>query len=518
MNLGDYSGWWARMRGDKPAAVFGDQTLTWAELDARANGLAAALQDMGVERGDRVGCLLPNCMEWLASYVAVLKAGAILVPLNPGYGDSELREIEAQAECRAVVSSARLMRKLAPELGANAADEAPRLYTRRRAKSDAILLSDAMASGAMPTDVRVAPDDVAVLSYTSGSTGLPKGVMLTHQGIHAVTTSVILEHRWTSEEQVLLLAPLAFTGGVIVVATTAYLSGACLHIEPAFDPARALQLIVQRRITSVTAVPILFERLSMVPGFASADISSLRLAISGGAPVSENLLKLYRDKGVCLRQTYGCTEGCGYLSIPTETDAWRKPWSCGSPLPTVQIRIVDEAGAICATDRSGEIQLRGVQVMKGYWRNPDADRAAWSDDWNGRWYSTGDIGSFDEAGHLRVLDRKKSMIISGGVNVYPAEVEREIGRIAGVAEGLCFGRPDPVWGERVVVAVFATQPLDPETLLAECRERLGAYKAPRELILSRKPLPRTSTGKLPRHRLDEIYAALADEPRAAAQS
>lgn len=509
MNLGDYSGWWARMRGDERAAIFENRALSWRELDAQAGGVAAALQALGVARGDRVGVLLGNCMEWYVAYIAAFKAGAILVPLNPGYGDAELREIAAQAECRVLVSKPALMRRLSAE--APESDAAVRLYPRDGAP---LGFAQAAASGARPREVRVAGDDVAVISFTSGSTGLPKGVMLTHHNICAVSTSVMLEHRWTSHEQVLLLAPFAFTGGVIVVLTPTYLSGACLHIEAALDAAGALERIRTRRITSLTAVPIFYERIAAVPGFSEADISSLRLAISGGAPVSAQLLRSFAAKGVCLRQTYGCTEGCGFLSAPTEADARAHPELCGWPLPTVQLRVVDDEGRDCAANEAGEIWLRGAQVTKGYWRNPRADAEAFADDW----YKTGDLGSLDELGRLRILDRKKSMIISGGVNVYPAEVERAIGAIPGIAEVLCFGRPDAEWGERVVAAVFGPQPLDPAALLAECKTRLGSYKAPKEIIVSAKPLPRTSTGKLPRSKLDALYAALADQPRATADA
>lgn len=507
MNLGDYAAYWAKMRGEQPAAVFGDETLSWAELNRQADGVAAALQQLGVGKGDRVACLLTNCMEWALTYIATLKAGAILVPLNTGYGDGQLREIEQQADCSVVVSRPGFMVKLLPELSTT--DDVVCLYPRKSAQP-AVALRRAAVSGAVPTDVRVAPDDVAIISYTSGSTGLPKGVMLTHVGIVAFATSQILALRMTSEEQVLLIAPFAFTGGVISVFTPAYVVGACVHIEDTLNPARIFDLIVERRITQLTAVPIFYERIAAIPGFAGADISCLRLPITGGAPVSESLLKLYNDKGVCIRQVYGCTEGCGLLAMPTEQYALEKPWSCGWPLPTVQIRLIDAGDQPCAVGEAGEILLRGVQVMKGYWRNEKADSEAWLDGW----FRTGDMGVFDELGHLKLVDRKKNMIISGGVNIYPAEIEREMAAIPGLAEILAFGRPDKVWGERVVAVVYGPGALDAVALLAESRRLLGGYKAPKELIVSRKPLPRTPSGKLPRNDLDQLYAALADEPHA----
>lgn len=507
MNLGDYSAYWARMRGDQPAALFGDETLTWSELNRQADGVAAALQELGVGKGDRVACLLTNCMEWALTYIATLKAGAILVPLNTGYGDGQLREIEQQADCSVVVSRPKFMAKLLPELATK--DDGVCLYPRKGAHTP-VPLRKAAASGATPTDVRVAPDDVAIISYTSGSTGLPKGVMLTHVGIVAFATSQILALRMTSEEQVLLIAPFAFTGGVISVFTPAYVVGACVHIEDTLDPARIFDLIVNRRITQLTAVPIFYERIAAIPGFEEADIRCLRLPITGGAPVAEALLKRYVDKGVCIRQVYGCTEGCGLLAMPTERYALEKPWSCGWPLPTVQIRLIDAGDQDCAVGEAGEILLRGVQVMKGYWRNEKADSEAWLDGW----FRTGDMGVFDELGHLKLVDRKKNMIISGGVNIYPAEVEREMGAIPGLAEILSFGRADSVWGERVVAVVYGAGATDPVFLLSECRRLLGGYKAPKEIIISSKPLPRTPSGKISRSDLDQLYTSLQGEPRA----
>jgi fatty-acyl-CoA synthase len=200
------------------------------------------------------------------------------------------------------------------------------------------------------------------------------------------------------------------------------------------------------------------------------------------------------------------------LAAPADADAARKPWSCGSALPTVDIRLIDAEEQPCKAGEPGEILLKGVQVMRGYWNNPEANRDAWLDGW----YRTGDMGVFDEAGHLQIVDRKKNMIITGGVNVYPAEVERSMSTLPGISEVLVFGRPDPVWGERVVAVVFGGGTLEPQGVLDACKPLLGSYKTPKELIVSDRPLPRTTTGKLSRADNDRLYAALADLPRASA--
>lgn len=509
MNLGDYSAYWARLRADQPAVVCNGQTLSWRELDAQADGVAAALQALGVVKGERVGCLLNNCAEWVITYIAALKTGAMLVPLHLRYSDKQLSEIERQADCRVVVSRPDQIARLADVPPAQTASP-NEICLYSRVSAEFVTLRRAADSGARPRRVETEHGDVAVISYTSGSTGLPKGVMLTHDGIFAFASSQLMAQRWTSEEQVLLLAPFAFTGGVISGLTPTYLIGACLHIEENADPLRVLAIIRERRITSLTAVPIFFERIAAAPDFAAADISCLRLAITGGAPVPEALLKQYVDKGVSIRQVYGCTEACGMIAQPSEAVALAKPWTCGWPLATLRVRTVDDHGRDVAAGERGEIWLQGEQMMRGYWRNPQADAEAWTDGW----YRTGDIGVFDADGHLSIVDRKKNMIITGGVNVYAAEVEREMAGIAGVAEVLVFGRPDRNWGERVVAAIHGPSPLDPAALLEQGKQLLGSYKAPKEVIFSRTPLPRTTTGKIARSEIDALYASLASEPRA----
>lgn len=508
MNLGRYSAYWARLRGDSPALVFRGEAMSWAEFDRSVDGVAASLQRLGVVKGDRVGVLLNNCVEWAISYAAVFRIGALLVPLNPRYGDNELKLIDGQMACAVVVSNPELIAKLG--VNAAGANGEVGLYAMRSGAVETF--SQAAASGACPDAVETQPSDPAAICFTSGSTGLPKGAVLSHEAIMANAHSEILAFRWTSEERVLLLAPFAFTGGVISVFTPAYVAGACTYIEEVPSPERALELILQEGITSITAVPILFERIAACPGFEAGDLSRLRTAITGGAPVSESLLKRYAERGVCIRQTYGCTEGCGMLAAPTERDALAKPWSCGWALPSVDIRIVDAADRPCGVGEAGEILLRGIQVTSGYWNNPEANAQSWLDGW----YRTGDMGLIDEDGHLRIVDRKKSMIITGGVNVYPAEVERGMSALPDVAEVIVFGRPDDMWGERVVAVVYGPQEAAAQSLLDACKPLLGSYKAPKELIVSDRPLPRTTSGKISRGEIDRLYASLADFPRATA--
>ncbi|MDB5970165.1 MAG: putative fatty-acid--CoA ligase [Hydrocarboniphaga sp.] len=513
MNLGRFSDYWARFRADSPALQHKGVVMTWAQLDRAADTVAASLIRLGVMPGDRVGCMLPNSMEWAITLIATLKAGAIIVPLNTRYGEHELRQIAAQVSVKLVVTLPSLIGKLGAEQADLQSDcDEVSLYTVDRPGVPPMRWKQAVASFTGPVLTSVASDDAAALCFTSGSTGLPKGVVLTHQNIQTFALGQITALEWTSDERVLMLAPFAFTGGVISVFMPAYIVGGCIYIEEGLDAERALHLFVTEGITCLAGVPVLFERIAACKGFADADIRKLRTSMIGGAPVPEALLQTWLTKGVLLRQVYGCSEGCGLIAVPNADVARRKPWSCGWPLQSIDLKLCRDDGTACAPNEAGEIQIRGQQVMQGYWQNDDANRSAWNDGW----FQTGDMGIVDDEGHLQVVDRKKNMLISGGVNVYPAEVERAMGELLGLSEVLVFGRPDERWGERVVAAVHGPATLDPETLLKESRRLLGDYKAPREIILSPKPLPRTTTGKLPRHDLDALYRSLHDCPRAIA--
>lgn len=512
MNLARYADYWARMRGESLAAVFKEHRLSWADLNTKANAVAAALQQAGIGKGDRVGCLLNNCMEWVVTFVAVLRAGAILVPLNPRYGNGELCEIAAQTDCTALVSVAEHVGRINPKVAGRVADSGDIQIFPMKSDAAPISLREAVAAGGIPVPVETAADDVAVITFTSGSTGLPKGAMLTHRSIEAHASSVFKVFGWTNDERVLLLAPFAFTGGLICVYTPAYIIGGAIFIEETLDAERALAIISREKITGLTGVPILWERMAASPDFAAANLGSLKTATTGGAPVAEALLKQYTDKGVCVRQTYGCTEAGGWIAVPNPRDAIAKPWSCGWASPTLEYRVVDVNGRACAVGEAGEILLRGEQMFRGYWANPEATAEAWT---NG-WYRTGDLGKLDEAGCLQIADRKKNMVISGGVNVYPAEVERAMSGLDGVAEVVAFGMPDATWGERVVAVVHGQEVLDPQSIMKACRTALGAYKTPKEIIISSKPLPRTSTGKVPRNNLPQFYETLHGETRAVA--
>ncbi len=427
------------------------------------------------------------------------------MPLNARFGSFELRAIEADAECEAIITSR--------EWGANLSDR----FILGEGPADRLIVAATVASGLPPVDledaftsdlplrpVAVAPDDLAAIFYTSGSTGMPKGTMQTHATILAYVFGYTAGFGFTSDDKTLVIAPLAFTGGCLSLLIPMMLIGACAVIEKALVPERVLSLIEAERITFITQVPAIWERLPALPGFAGADLSSLRVAATGGAPVPVSLLETFRCKGVKIRQVYGCTEVGAMGCTPPVELSMRKPWCVGFPQVMLKARIVDGDGKDCPPGMVGELWMKGPQVMTGYWRNEDATKAAFEDGY----FKTGDLAQWDEEGTITIVDRLKNMIISGGVNIYPAEVERALASIGTIEECGVVGVADDKWGERVVAIVHSRMAIDTEILLTQMRPLLGPLKTPREILVSANPLPKTVTNKISRRDLGALYQEL----------
>ena len=321
-----------------------------------------------------------------------------------------------------------------------------------------------------------------------------------------MSTRVGQRYGWQAgEERFLILAPLAFTGGIISCLASQIVIGASGFLESPADAARALDAMVRHRITFMTGVPALWERMASAPGFAAADLSYLRSAGTGGAPVSLALLNSYLAKGVVIRQQYGVSENCGTVCCPDALSASMRPESCGPPVPGVEVEIRDDAGNRVPDGTVGEIFIRGDQIMRGYWNKPEETARAFD---NG-WYRSGDLGRYDEHGGIIVADRKKNMLISGGVNIYPAEVERGMRFIEGLVDIVVFGLPSERWGQEVVAVAYAPTHAETAAIMSAARELLGPIKAPKRMLLSSEPLPKTVSNKVARTGLEELWARLA---------
>ena len=369
--------------------------------------------------------------------------------------------------------------------------------------------AERVTSGRRPAPVDVADDDPFFICYTSGTTGQPKGAVLTHRSWFYASMVRALQGGINKNDRILLPFPLAFTGG-LALAMVALWSGATLVLEPAFEPGRALELIEAQRITVFMAVPTLFQLMAQHPAFAATDISSIRCASSGGATVPVSLLRTFLDRGITMTQTYSLTEvSASGITLPYH-EAFERVGSCGVPAMHSEAKIVDDDGVEVPPGTVGEIAIRGPEVMAGYWRNPEATAAALRDGW----CHTGDLGRMDDDGYFYVVDRAKDMLISGGLNVYPAEIERELAGLDGIVELAVIGVPDERWGETpAVIAVTDGRTLTGADVLARCDGRLADFKLPRYLVVRDSPLPRNMSNKVLKA---ELRAQYADLPETAA--
>ena len=498
MNLAQVCEFWARWQPDAVAIVKDGVPRTWAQLELRTRRVAAGLCAAGVQPGDRVGIYGLNSLQWCELTIAALRAGAAVVPLNIRAATAELAYLVDHSSPAVIAYDSALMARYQP-----LAPDRPGVVTVAlddTAPADRTFsqLSEHPADDA--PKIPISGHDAAVIAFTSGTTGYPKGAVLTHDNVLATINAYTRFEGYNAETTMLCCVPLAFTGGIVNNFLTAFGVGGTLLLEE-FDPARALQLITDYPVTAMTGVPIMYEGIAAAPGFAEADLSALRTAITGGALVPEPLLRRYQAKGVQIRQAYSLTEACGNTTLLPRSHVMTKRDSAGVPSVHTELRILSPEGAQLPVGDAGEIAVRGPQVSPGYWRDPDATAAALVDGW----LRTGDVGVLDEDGFLRVVDRKKDMIISGGLNVYPAEIERVVGEFPGIVEVAAVGVEHPRWGETVALVLHAPGQLDLDKLYGYCRERLSDYKVPRYVALAAEPLPRSMSGKILRRVLRAEY-------------
>ena len=438
----------ARRTPQRVAIDYFGRDVTYVELDRRSDALAAELLERGLRRGERVATLTGNSPEHVIVFFACAKAGLMLVPLNWRLAAPELRYQLDDAEPSVFFVEAEYS-ELASDTGWTFEPLAP---------------PDELVA---PVSVDVADDDGLLLIYTSGTTGRPKGAVLTHANCFWTNLSFDLATGLTGDDVVLQVLPQFHCGGWNVQPLLAWWKGARVVLERSFEPARVLSLLAEKQVTTMMGVPAIYLFLSQEAAFEAADLSSLRLAVVGGAPMHEELIRVWQARGIEIVQGYGLTEAApNVLCLPPE-DAIRKMGSAGKPYAFVEVRLGD----------GDELLVRGPNVFPGYWRNPDATAAVLRDGW----LHTGDIAEVDGDGCYRIRGRLKDMYISGGENVYPAEVEGVLHEHSSVAHAAVVGVPDARWGEAGVAFVVANEPVSEEALLVHCRERLAKFKVPKRV-------------------------------------
>ncbi|KAA9156737.1 long-chain fatty acid--CoA ligase [Amycolatopsis acidicola] len=494
-NLAGLVHYWAEYRPWHTALHFEGTDTTWRELDARSTALARGLRALGVEPGDGVGILMRNRPEFVETVIAIWKAGAFVVPLNIRWTAAELGFPLDNSGVRLVVTEPHF----AGVLGEPAADRDITVVSTEAADGWRTLEAIREPGPRLPEPGR---DDMAFLFYTSGTTGYPKGVRINHGNIIASALAVALGDGVTWRDRTLVAIPMAFTGGMNTYVRETLICGATLVLAPRFDPEYVMHLAAEQRATVWSSVPVIFEQVLHHKDFGSLDLSSLWLCRAAGATVSRGLLHGWQERGITLAQGYGLTEcSGGYLATLNPADAERKLGYAGRPVLHTEMRIVDDQDEELPRGEAGQIIARGPSIMDSYWKLPEETAEAL----RGGWLHTGDVGVMDEEGYIRVVDRKKDMLISGGLNVYPAEIERVLATVLGLEECAVIGVEDERWGEVPALIVTDAAAVDVPALRSALVTELADYKRPRYLIDNTGPLPRTLSGKIQKTELRKQY-------------
>jgi acyl-CoA synthetase (AMP-forming)/AMP-acid ligase II len=491
-----------RLAPDAEALWFEGRGMTYGQLDAASNRCANALVDAGVKPGDRVAVLAKGNDDFFVLWMGCLKARACLTPVNWRLAPPEIAFILRDAAAHLLVCGEAFAGVVASQV------EHTELHHLVQFEPGHARWPDfrAWIAGYPDTDPGLEPavDDDVIQLYTSGTTGLPKGVQLTEANYLAVFDSAT--RQWAKFEPgdaVLVAMPLFHVAGANM-GMLGLLQGARCVVMREADPAAIMQLVAEHRIKQAFLVPALINMILNHPDADQADFGPLEKIYYGASPISEDVLKRAQARfGASLTQLYGLTETIGigtYLS--PEAHAEGRLRSCGVPSPGVEVRVIVD-GRSAATGEVGEIEIRSGGVMKGYWNRPDATAEAIDAD---GWFRSGDAGYFDEAGYLYIHDRVKDMIVSGGENVYPAEVENALFSHPCVADAAVIGVPDERWGEAVkaVVVLKAGSEADAAALIAHCRERIAGYKTPKSVDFI-AVLPRNPSGKVLRRELRKPY-------------
>lgn len=485
-------------RPDAVALIAGERSTTFAEFDARSNQVAQALRAAGVGFGDRVAFIEKNGIEFFEVACALSKLGAVVVPVNWRLAAPEMAHIIDDSGAKVVIVG----------------DE---FFGHVEAIEDR-LTATVIAIGAHPLwpafdrwvadhpaedpCVTTQPDDLAFLMYTSGTTGSPKGVVLTNDNYFCKATGIAGKWRFDTDSVSLAVMPMFHMAGS-GWALVGLCEGARTVVLRDVDPAAILEAVARHGITNMLLVPVVIQRLLETPGVEATDFSALRAIVYGASPITDDVLVRALERFNCdLLQVYGQTETTGSITQLDRHDP-ELLRSCGKPFPWVEVRIVDDAGRDVPTGTVGELWTRSRQNMRGYWNNPAATAATITPD---GWLKTGDAGYLDGEGYVYLHDRVKDMIVSGGENVYPTEVENVLMTHPDVADVAVIGVPDPTWGEAVKAIVVPAAHASPgeADLIAYARDRLAGYKLPKSVSFA-DDLPRTPSGKILKRALREPY-------------
>ena len=484
----------ALLTPDKEAVVDAERRLNYKQLNRRVNRLAGALQASGLQLGDRIGILSYNCIEFVEVIMAAAKLGLILVPLNWRLTPTELAFNLNDSGAETLFFDADLL-ELAD--GVKGATSLKRFIVFGEKQISQAQAYESLLSEQSESEPETKPlpnlDTPHIIMYTAGTTGKPKGAILS-QGAsfwNVVNLNVALD--FTSEDRDLLVLPMFHIGGIGLFTLPMLYDGGTVVIQRTFDPAKTLALLEEERITLFFGVPAIFLALIQHPQFDASAFKNVRLVMSGGAPLPVSLVKQYHEAGIILQQGFGMSEAAPSIATLAKELALKKAGSIGRALMHLEARIVDDNMSAVPTGDVGELVLRGPNLLQGYWNRPDATKEAFK----GGWFHTGDLARMDADGELYIVERKKDMFISGGENVYPAEIENTIFELPQVAEAAVIGIENEKWGEvgRAVVALKEGQNLTVEEIIDYLKKRLAKYKIPKSVVFVEQ-LPRNAAGKV----------------------
>ena len=512
MNIGSLLTKSAQSFPENPAILYGENVSTYAQFNDRTDRLANGLCKLGVDRSDHVAILMYNYPEMLEALFACFKMGCGAIPINFRLHPNEFAYIIDHAEAKAVITSSEFNADLM-----KIRDRVPRvghIITTSGGNGDLLDYETILNSGSRQfEDVEVEPDDVAWLFYTSGTTGRPKGAMLTHRNLLAMTMNFYADMcpGFGTDEYILHAAPLSHGSGLYALPNIGKAAANVIPVTKSFEPEAVLDAIEKHRITNMFAAPTMVKRLIDCPTVTRHDLSSLKAVIYGGAPMLvEDLMKAMRILGPCLVQLYGQGESPMTITflphhdhVMTGTEQQMKRLaSAGIARTNVEVAVLDTDDRKLGKSEVGQIVTRSDLVMKGYWRDPHATAQTLK---NG-WLHTGDLGYLDERGYLFIMDRSKDMIISGGENIYPREIEDVIAQHPAVREVAVIGVPDPQWGEAVkaVVSTIAQSTVTQEELIDYCKERIASFKKPKSIDFIDE-LPKNNYGKIVKRQLRAKY-------------
>ena len=506
MNIAWWVQRWSDLHPNKTAIIFEDQKITYAELHQRANRTACWLQSVGIEKGDRVAVLLNNCPEFLELYFACCRLGAIFVPINFRSAPPEIDYFLKNSRPRIFVFGSDYIEQLER---LNLKESLPPIVLAcvgdAGSRQEMIDFHHETAAfhGKKPFLTRTLgpadPEEPQVIMYTSGTTGLPKGAVLTHRKTFFNCLNADIFFKLHADDMMLVILPLFHSGGLFIQAAPTIYKGATLVIHSKFDPLAVFRDIERYKVTKFLGVPTVYKSLVGVPEDQRKDISSLKVCAGGGEKTTPDLIEQCDKAGLTFRQVMGQTE-TSILLWASEEDTLRKPGTVGRPVFHAEVNIVDRYGHPVKQGEIGEIVVRGSIMMKEYWQDP----ARTEETIKSGYLYTGDLARMDDEGFFYLVDRARDMYITGGENVYPAEIERVLKQHPAIEDIAVVGITDEDWGEvgHAFVILKSGASLSPEKIMAVCKEKLAAFKCPRKITIC-EDFPRTSLGKVRKRELLE---------------